>query len=98
LLFQLPRDCRVFTALNPSAQWGWSEIFANKTNYLLELLLWQNATPGTKGKLAAHKRKQPKPFIPDFMKPKNQPSEISKEADTMTVDDVKSWLKVKRGV
>jgi hypothetical protein len=98
LLFQLPRECRVYTALDPSAQWGWSEIFANKTNYLLELLVWQNGTPSTKGKLAAHKRKQPKPFMPDFMKPK-QSSEISKEADdTMTVDDVKSWLSVPRGV
>jgi len=84
--------------VNPVAQWGWSEIFANKTNYLLELLVWQNATPNTKGKMAAHKRKQPKPFMPDFMKAIQPPAAINEGADTMTVDDVKSWLSVTRGV
>lgn len=88
----------MFTALDPSLQWGWSEILTNKITYLLEILAWQNSTPDTKGKMAAHKRRQPKPFVPDFMKPKTEPSEISKEADTMTVDDVKSWLSVERGV
>jgi hypothetical protein len=98
LLFQLPRDSRVFTALNPSAQWGWDQIFANKTNYLLELLVWQNATPSSKGKLAAHKRRQPKLFIPDFMKPQREPKKKNKDTATMTVDDVKSWLSAPRGV
>jgi len=80
------------------AQWGWSEIFANKTNYLLELLVWQNATPSNKGARARHKRKQPKPFMPEFMKPKQPQAEINEGADTMTIDDVKSWLSVPRGV
>lgn len=96
LLFQLPRECRVFTSINPSAQWGWSEVFANKTNHLLELLLWQNAYDPKKK--SQHKANRPKPFIPEFMKPEQPPSEISKEAETMTVDDVKSWLATPRGV
>lgn len=97
-MFQLPRECRTFTAVNPAAQWGWSEVMANKTNYLLEVLIWQNSTPHKKAAIDRHKRNKPKPFVPEFMKPPKQPSEITKEAETMTVDDIKSWLSVPRGV
>jgi len=65
---------------------------------LLEVLIWQNGTPHNKGALARHKRNKPKPFIPEFMKQPQKPSEISKEAETMTIDDVKSWLSNPRGV
>jgi hypothetical protein len=60
--------------------------------------VWQNATPSTKGKLAAHKRRQPKLFIPDFMKPPKKPENVTKDTNTMTIDDVKSWLNTPRGV
>ncbi len=98
MLFQLPRECRTYAAVNPAAQWGWGEVLANKTNYLLEILIWQNGTPQNKGALARHKRNKPKPFVPEFMKIPVQPAEINKEAETMTVDDVKSWLSVPRGI
>lgn len=94
----MPRNCRTFCALEPANQWGFSEVFANKTNYLLELLLWQNSTPNKKGKMAEHKRKKPKPFVPDFMKGKQEPSAINKGIEVQTVDDIKSWLAVPRGV
>lgn len=97
-MFQLPRECRTYAAVNPAAQWGWAEVLANKTNYLLEVLIWQNGTPQKKGALERHKRNKPKPFIPEFMKSPTPAAEINKEAETMTVDDVKSWLSVPRGV
>lgn len=99
-MFQLPRECRLFAALNPAAQWGWLENFANKTNYLLELLAWQNATPNTKAKRAAHDQKKPKPYVPEFMKAALTEPEgaINKDSAKMSVDDIKSWLSVPRGV
>lgn len=96
LLFQLPNNCRVYTAINPAAQWGWLESFANQTNYLLELKLWQD-TQVKKGGKAMHERLRPKPFVPDFMKSK-EPSPISKGAQVMTVDDTKGWLALPRVV
>lgn len=94
----LPRECRVFAAINPAAQWGWSEMFLNKVTYLLELKLWQD-TPVKKSERAAHNRKKPKPFVPDFMqRPLDPENEINKGVEQMSVDDVKSWLAVPRGV
>jgi hypothetical protein len=97
-MFQLPRECRLFAALNPASQWGWIESLANKTNYLLELIAWQNATPSTKAKKAAHEQKKPKPYVPDFMKKDIEPQgAINEGIEQMSVDDVKSWLAVPRG-
>ena len=95
LLFQLPRQCRVFVKLQPSNEWSYNEVFANKTNYLLELLLWQNSyNPKKKGKHLANK---PKPFIPEFMKEKKKPSAINNGSVKHTVDDIKSILALPRG-
>lgn len=89
-MFQLPRDCRLFMKLQPAVQWGWNEVLQNKISYLLELLLWQNS-PRKKGKRNPPK---PKPWQPDFMK---TPSEISKEAEVHTVDEIKDILARPRG-
>ena len=63
-------------------------------------MIWQNATPQKKGQLAQHKQRKPKPFIPDFMKQQKPKKEagINKDSVSMTVDDLKSWLAVPRGV
>ena len=90
MLFQLPRDCRVYTQISPSNQWGWAEIFANKTNHLLELLLWQNAA-GPKNK-ARHKAAKPKPFIPEFMKQPAKPSEINNGVELHTAAEIDAIL------
>lgn len=95
---QLPRKCRVFCAIDPSNQWGWDEVFNNKTVYLLELLLWQGATPSKKKDMPKHKAAKPKQFIPDFMKKPSLDLPINEGVGVMTVDDVKSWLAVPRGV
>lgn len=87
----------MFTAINPAAQWGWLEMFASKTNYLLELKLWQD-TPIKKGEKAAHNRRKPKPFVPDFLKSKEPESKINKGSVKRTVDDIKSILSLPRGV
>lgn len=95
MLFQLPRGCRVFTKLQPANEWGWQEMLANKTTYLLELLLWQNAyDPKNK---ARHKANKPKPFVPPFLKPPKETSPINNESQTHTVDDIKSILAQPRG-
>lgn len=96
-MFQLPRDCRLFTKINPAAQWGWMEMFANKANYLLELKLWQD-TPVKKGQKDAHNRRKPKPFVPEFMRSKETTSAINKDSAKHTVDDIKSILALPRGV
>lgn len=96
-MFQLPRECRTFAAINPAAQWGWSEMFLNKVTYLLELKLWQD-TPVTKGQKAMHNRRKPKPYVPDFLKSKMPESEINKGSEKRTVDDIKSILALPRGV
>lgn len=96
-MFQLPRECRLFAAINPAAQWGWLEMFANKQNYLLELKLWQD-TPVPASKRASHNAKKPKPFVPDFMKQLQPEGAINEGVEKMSVDDVKSWLDVPRGV
>lgn len=93
----LPRECRTFAALNPAAQWGWQEMFLNKVTYLLELKLWQD-TPVAASKKASHNAKKPKPFVPEFMKQQQPESAINEGIDRMSVDDVKSWLSVPRGV
>lgn len=80
----------MFTAISPANQWGWSEVFANKTNHLLELLLWQNSA-GPKNK-AKHKANKPKPFIPDFMKPEIEPSGINKEVVAHTTAEIDAIL------
>lgn len=95
LLFQLPRNCRVFTKLQPANNWGWAEMLANKTTYLLELLLWQNSYDPKKK--AKHKAAKPKPFIPDFLQPKQPPSAINKDAAKSNVEDVKNILSMPRG-
>lgn len=98
MLFQLPRNCRVFSAIEPANQWGWSEVFANKSAYLLELLLWQAGTPSKKAERAKHKAAKPKPFVPDFMKKDKADSPLNDDVPVQTVDDIKSWLAVPRGV
>lgn len=98
LLFQLPRSCRTFVAIEPANQWGWDEVFANKTTYLLELLLWQNGTPNKKGDRARHKASKPKAFVPEFMRGTVEASKINEGVTVQTVDDVKSLLALPRGV
>lgn len=72
-------------------------MFNNKTNYLLELLLWQN-TPVKKGQRDAHNRRKPKPFVPDFLKGQEPEAEINKGSVKRTVSDIKSILDLPRGV
>jgi hypothetical protein len=74
LMFQLPRSCRVFVALAPSNQWGWSEMLLNKANYALEVLAWQNANEGKK---QHEQTEKPVPFEPDFMKTKTTDPELA---------------------
>lgn len=69
-------------------------MFANKTNYLLELLLWQNAYDPKKK--SQHKAAKPKPFVPPFFKNK-EPSKINDGSQKHTVDDIKSILAQPRG-
>lgn len=84
-MFQLPSGCRVFTAIYPANQWGWQEVLQNKTNYLLEVLAWQNANEGVK---QTKQTEKPKLFMPEFMRtePKN------KEIETHDTDDIRAIL------
>ena len=90
LLFQLPRESRVFISIQPANQWGFSEIFANRTNFLLETLLWQNSYDPKKK--VEHKSKKPKPFVPDFLKQLSKTSAINDGSEKHTTDDIRSIL------
>lgn len=90
MLFQLPRTCRVFTAMQPANQWGWQDYFLNKVVYLLELQIWQQSYDPKKK--AEHKAKKPKPFTPDFIKQNSEPSEINKGVEVHTTDDIRDIL------
>lgn len=81
--------------MSPANQWGWAEIFANKTNYLIELLLWQNSA-SSKNK-ARHKANKPKPFVPDFMKPPPEESAVNKGVELRPVDEIRLILAQPRG-
>lgn len=65
-------------------------MLANKTNYLLEMLLWQNSY--NPKKKSSHRAQKPKPFMPEFMQPPKKPSAISKEAVNRSVDDIRDIL------
>lgn len=83
LLFQLPRECRVYRKVAPNAQWGWQEILANRANYFLETLIWMKTKDATK-KIP---RNRPTPFVPDFMG-----GNVAKDTEAHTVDEIKEIL------
>ena len=88
LLFQLPRNCRTFCAIQPANQWGWSEMLANKANYILEVLAWQNTKDG-------HKKRptnKPKMFVPDFIKKLERSRNKDPNVETHDIDDIKNIL------
>lgn len=67
-------------------QWGFAEAFANRTNYLLEMLFWQNSYDPKKK--AEHMAAKPKLFIPEHMK-----SAMREDgAEPHTVDEIKDIL------
>lgn len=94
LLLQLPQNCRVFCAINPAAQWGWPETLANKTNYLLEILAWQNSFNPKKKQ--EHAAKKPKIFDPFSMVDKEKQKQQNKDNEVHTVDDIKTILSLPR--
>lgn len=75
LLFQLPNTSRVFLAIEPSNQWGWSEVLLNKIEYALQVLQWQNTNEGVK---KSKQTERPTPFKPDFIKEKASDSDIER--------------------
>jgi len=92
LLFQLPRDSRVFRKLEPATEWGYTEIFQNKMVWLLETLVWQNSTPSKKAEQARHKLLKPELYTPSFMK-KSKPKEgIAKDTVAADVETIKAIL------
>lgn len=84
LMFQLPRECRVFAKIAPASQWGWNEIMLNKLTYLAELLVWMKTKDATK----KSPRNKPKPFVPDFM----DQGKATKETDARSVDEIRDIL------
>jgi len=92
LLFKLPRQSRVFIALEPSSQWDWNEVLLNKIAYLLEIVVWQNATPSKKGEKAKHESLKPTLFLPEFMKTAQQKAKSDKGTMAADVDTIKDLL------
>lgn len=69
----------------PQNEWGWNEILQNKTNHLLEVLVW------TKTKDAQKKNPQnyPKPYIPKFLQTEEK---RPTEQVAMSVEDLQAYL------
>lgn len=68
-------------------------MLANRSNYLLEMLVWLQTKDATK---KGAKKNKPKPYVPDFMKPDKKEG-VAKDAEGHTVDDIKSILSLPRG-
>lgn len=85
LLFQLPRECRVYRKIKPDNNWGWSEMLLNKANYLLELILWSRTEDATK----KHPQFKPTPFVPPFSE---KSEKKKKEYDARSLDEIKDIL------
>lgn len=77
--------------MQPATQWGWNEVFNNRIVYLLETIIWQNATPSKKGEKAKHLSQKPQPFRPEWM-PKTNDSGIKKDTIAADVDTIKDLL------
>lgn len=82
------------TARQPAAQWGWPENIANRTNYLLDLLLWQNSyDPKKKGEWMARK---PKPYVPEFMAAAVREATRDKDIEAHTTAEIDAILALPR--
>lgn len=83
-MFQLPRECRVFAKVAPAAQWGWDQILANKTNYLLEMLVWMK----TKDAQKKQPQNRPQPFVPEFL----QGETLDADTEAHTTEEITEIL------
>lgn len=77
--------------MQPATQWGWQEVFMNRIMYLLEVIVWQNATPTKKAEKAKHLAAKPEPYRPDWM-PKREAEGIKKDTVAADVDTIKDLL------
>lgn len=64
----------------------------NKMVFLLETIVWQNATPSKKGEQAKHQSQKPKQYIPDFMKKMVGNEGIKKDTVAADIDTIKDIL------
>lgn len=78
--------------LQPATQWGWQEVFLNRVMYLLEVIVWQNATPSKKGEKARHMALKPEPYRPPWMPKRQAQSDIKKDTIAADVDTIKDLL------
>lgn len=78
--------------LQPATEWGWHEVFLNKIVYLLEVIVWQNATPSKKGEKAKHMAMKPELFRPDFMPKQPGATEANRDLVAADVDTIKDLL------
>ena len=60
----------------------------NKANYLLEVLAWQN----TKDAQKRAPRKEPKPFVPEFMVNLEETRAINRDSVAQPVENIKAIL------
>jgi len=88
----LPRESRVFKKLEPATEWGYDQIFLNQIVWLLETVVWQNATPSKKAEQARHKTQKPALFTPEFMKKSGVVEGIKKDTVAADVDTIKDLL------
>lgn len=63
-------------------------------NYLLEVVVWQNANMGKK---KSKQSKKPEPFIPDFMTKPAKKGGINDGVESHTTDQIEAMLRGGRG-
>lgn len=78
----------MFAKIQPATQWGWSEILANKANYLLETLVWMKTKDATR----KPPQNRPKPYMPDFMPQPKGEDQVAEGTEAHTTDDIKEIL------
>lgn len=78
--------------MQPATEWGWQEVLLNKISYLLEVIVWQNATPSKKGEKAKHMAQKPVMFMPSFMPKQPGSTDQNKDLVAADVDTIKELL------
>lgn len=86
LMLQLPKESRLMRIMAPENEWGWNELLTNKTNHLLEVLLWSKTEGATKRPPVGY----PELWLPDFME-KFKPKKES-ESEAHDLDEIKAIL------
>lgn len=92
---QLPKNCRLFRAINPAAEWSWNEIYLADLVDTMHTWLWMNSKDGK------NRSKRPKTVVPNYItraskKAQGENNRAKTGQVSMDIDDIKNLLERRR--